>query len=80
MPPRPQVLNFFSGFSAVATRSVALGRTAYRHEPGDIPVVRSDRVTFSLVAYELQVASEWTALQAGTALLPAALLMFAVSA
>ena len=37
-------------------------------------------VTFFLVAYELQVAAGWSALQAGTALLPATLLMLLVSA
>jgi hypothetical protein len=37
-------------------------------------------VTYFLVAYEPQVASESTALQAGTASPPAALLMFAFSA
>ncbi len=37
-------------------------------------------VSFFLVAYQLQVASGWTALQAGTALLPATVLMFALSA
>jgi hypothetical protein len=37
-------------------------------------------VTFFLVAYELQVAAGWSALQAGTALLPATVLMFLFSA
>ena len=37
-------------------------------------------VTFFLVAYELQVAVGWSALQAGTALLPTTLLMFALAA
>jgi MFS family permease len=37
-------------------------------------------VTFFLVAYELQVAAGWSALRAGTALLPATVLMFAFSA
>ena len=37
-------------------------------------------VTFFLVAYELQVAAGWTALQAGTALLPTTLLMLVFSA
>ena len=36
-------------------------------------------VSFFLVAYELQVASGWSALRAGTALLPATVLMFAFS-
>jgi EmrB/QacA subfamily drug resistance transporter len=37
-------------------------------------------VSFFLVAYQLQVATGWTALQAGTALLPATLLMLAFAA
>ena len=37
-------------------------------------------VTFFLVAYQLQVAAGWSAVRAGTALLPATLLMFAFSA
>jgi MFS family permease len=37
-------------------------------------------VTFFLVVYELQVASHWSGLEAGTALLPGTVLMFAVSA
>ena len=37
-------------------------------------------VSFLVVAYELQVAANWTALRAGSALLPATLLMFALSA
>ena len=37
-------------------------------------------VSFFLVVYELQVAAHWSALRAGTALLPATLLMFAFSA
>jgi EmrB/QacA subfamily drug resistance transporter len=37
-------------------------------------------LTFFLVAYELQVAAGWTALQAGTALLPTTLLMLVLSA
>jgi MFS family permease len=37
-------------------------------------------VTFFLVAYELQVGSGWTALQAGTALLPVTILMLVGSA
>jgi hypothetical protein len=37
-------------------------------------------VTFFLIAYELQVAVGWTALQAGVALLPATLLMLLLSA
>jgi EmrB/QacA subfamily drug resistance transporter len=37
-------------------------------------------VSFFLVAYELQVAAGWTALQAGTALLPTTLLMLVFSA
>lgn len=37
-------------------------------------------VSFFLVAYELQVAAGWTALEAGVALLPATLLMLALSA
>ena len=37
-------------------------------------------VTFFLVAYELQVGAGWSALQAGTALLPATVLMFLFSA
>src|SRR5207302_11480730 len=36
-------------------------------------------VSFFLVAYELQVAAGWSALRAGTALLPATVLMFAFS-
>lgn len=37
-------------------------------------------VTFFLVAYELQVAAGWSALEAGLALLPATLIMLALSA
>jgi len=37
-------------------------------------------VTFFLVAYQLQVAAGWTALQAGTALLPATMLMLLLAA
>ena len=37
-------------------------------------------VSFFLVAYELQVAAGWSALQAGTALLPATVLMLVFSA
>ncbi len=37
-------------------------------------------VTFFLVVYELQVASHWSGLSAGTALLPGTVLMFALSA
>jgi EmrB/QacA subfamily drug resistance transporter len=37
-------------------------------------------VTFFLVVYELQVASHWSGLEAGTALLPGTVLMFAFSA
>ena len=37
-------------------------------------------LTFFLVAYELQVAAGWTALQAGVALLPATVLMLLLSA
>ncbi len=37
-------------------------------------------VSFFLVAYELQVATGWSALQAGVALLPTTLLMFSLSA
>jgi MFS family permease len=37
-------------------------------------------VTFFLVAYELQVAAGWSALQSGTALLPATVMMFLFSA
>ena len=37
-------------------------------------------VTFFLVAYELQVAAGWSALRAGIALMPATVLMLAVSA
>jgi EmrB/QacA subfamily drug resistance transporter len=37
-------------------------------------------VSFFLVVYQLQVAAGWSGLQAGTALLPATLLMFAFSA
>ena len=37
-------------------------------------------VTFFLISYELQVAAGWSALRAGTALLPATLVMFALSA
>jgi MFS family permease len=37
-------------------------------------------VSFFLVAYELQVAVGWSALRAGTALLPATVLMFALAA
>jgi EmrB/QacA subfamily drug resistance transporter len=37
-------------------------------------------VSFFLVAYELQVAGGWSALRAGTSLLPATVLMFAFSA
>ena len=37
-------------------------------------------VSFFLVAYELQVAAGWSALRAGTALLPATVIMFALSA
>jgi EmrB/QacA subfamily drug resistance transporter len=36
-------------------------------------------VTFFLVVYELQVASHWSGLEAGTALLPGTVLMFALS-
>jgi EmrB/QacA subfamily drug resistance transporter len=36
-------------------------------------------VTFFLVVYELQVASHWSGLRAGTALLPGTVLMFALS-
>jgi EmrB/QacA subfamily drug resistance transporter len=37
-------------------------------------------VSFFLVAYQLQVAAGWSALEAGSALLPATVLMFALSA
>lgn len=37
-------------------------------------------LAFFLVAYQLQVAADWTALQAGVALLPTTLLMLALSA
>jgi EmrB/QacA subfamily drug resistance transporter len=37
-------------------------------------------VAFFLVAYELQVAAEWSALEAGAALIPTTLLMLALSA
>src|SRR4051794_24415373 len=46
---------------------------------GTVFLYASVGLTFFLVAYELQVAAGWTALQAGVALLPATVLMLALS-
>jgi hypothetical protein len=45
-----------------------------------VPLYGSLGVSFFLVAYQLQVAAGWSALAAGSALLPATVLMFVLSA
>jgi len=47
---------------------------------GTVFLYASIGLTFFLVAYELQVAARWTALQAGVAMLPATVLMLLLSA
>src|SRR5436190_1783927 len=47
---------------------------------GTVLLYGSIGLTFFLVAYELQVAARWTALEAGVAMLPATVLMLVLSA